>query len=62
MKDSVRIFEGAAGSSGIDREATVTRLPGSAPSEGTNAAPHPVYSLDGLMALALAVSRLEVSE
>ena len=61
MKDSVRIFEGATGS-GTDREATVTRLPGSAPSEGSNAAPHPVYSLDGLMALALAVSRLEVSE
>ena len=61
MKDSVRIFEGAAGS-GIDPEATVTRLPVSAPPEASNAAPHPVYSLDGLMALALAVSRLETSE
>jgi hypothetical protein len=61
MKDSVRIFEGAAGS-GIDSEATVTYLPVSAPSEGLSGAPHPVYSLDGLMALALAVSRLEVSE
>ena len=61
MKDSVRIFEGAVGN-GNTGEASVVRLPVSGRSESSNAAPHPVYSLDGLMALALAVSRLEVSE
>jgi hypothetical protein len=63
MKDSVRIFEGAREHTGIDGGATVVRLPvGTAATAGPEHAPHPVYSLDGLMALALAVSRLEVPE
>ena len=58
MKDSVLIFEGAAAHDIHDGLAQVVELPVSA--SGT--APHPVYSLDGLLALALAVSRLEGSE
>jgi hypothetical protein len=61
MKNSVRIFEGARGHEALDGGATVIRLPAPA-AEVEHAAPHAVYSLDGLLALALAVSRLEVSE
>ena len=61
MKDSVRIFEGAAAHDVHDGQAQVVQLPVSrSTTEGS--APHPVYSLDGLLALALAVSRLEGSE
>ncbi len=64
MKNSVRIFEGAREQAGIDGGSTVVRLPvAPATTAGPEqVAPHPVYSLDGLMALALAVSRLEVAE
>ena len=62
MKDTVRIFEGAAAHEGHDGLAPVVRLPISAPVADGATAPHPVYSLDGLLALALAVSRLEVAE
>jgi hypothetical protein len=61
MKNSVRIFEGARGHEALDRGATVIRLPVSAAGV-EQSAPHALYSLDGLLALALAVSRLEVSE
>jgi hypothetical protein len=61
MSKSVRIFEGVA-VRGIDGEAPVLRLPvAPAPSDRPDPAPHPVYSLDGLLALALAVRELEVS-
>ena len=59
MKDSVRIFEGDATHDGTDGLAPVVRLPLAEASTTRGAAPHPVYSLDGLVALALAVSRLE---
>jgi hypothetical protein len=61
MKNSVRIFEGARGHEALDGGAAVVRLPAPAV-ETEQVAPHPVYSLDGLLALALAVSRLEVAE
>ncbi len=62
MKDSVRIFEGDGQHDGTDGLAPVVVLPVADGSTTGGAAPHPVYSLDGLMALALAVRRLEASE
>jgi len=60
MKHRVRIFEGVPNHDHDGDLAPVVRLP-VAPVPNEDPAPHPVYSLDGLMALALAVSRLEVS-
>jgi hypothetical protein len=60
MKHRVRIFEGVPIHDDAGDLAPVVRLP-VAPAPSEDPAPHPVYSLDGLMALALAVSRLEVS-
>jgi hypothetical protein len=61
MKEAVRTVEGTPKLQGINGEAAGTRLSGStAPSQNTG--PHRVYSLDGLLALALAVQQLEVAE
>lgn len=60
MKDAVRIFEGVSVGGRPESEAQVLRLPVNNPFDGPDAAPHPVYSLDGLLALALAVRELEV--
>ncbi|MDP9242229.1 MAG: hypothetical protein M3O84_03540 [Actinomycetota bacterium] len=61
MKEAVHTVEGTPKLQRIDGEARGSRLSGStAPSQDTG--PHRVYSLDRLLALALAVQQLEVAE
>jgi hypothetical protein len=55
VKDAVGIVEGAPAPHRIG-----TDTPGSAETSAPDPAPHRVYSLDGLLALALAVQELEV--
>jgi hypothetical protein len=59
MKDTGRIFEGAVVGSRTEGDARVLQLP--VARTHPDPAPHPVYSLDGLLALALAVRDLEVT-
>ena len=62
MIDPVRTVEGTPAIRTIDGSAHGSRRPAApAPLDGT-ASPHREYSLDGLMALALAVQQLETSE
>jgi hypothetical protein len=61
MKDAVRTVEGAPALRTIDGEGHGSRHP-AAPGSSEGTMPHRVYSLDGLLALALAVQQLEVSE
>jgi hypothetical protein len=60
MKEAVRTVEGTPALRQIDGEGHGSRPASPASSEGTM--PHRVYSLDGLLALALAVQQLEVAE
>jgi hypothetical protein len=61
MKDAVRTVEGTPALRPIDGKGHGSRPASPASSEGSTM-PHRVYSLDGLMALALAVQQLEVAE
>jgi len=61
MKDALRTVEGTPALRLVDGDGHGSRSPASpAPSDRTM--PRRVYSLDGLLALALAIQQLEASE
>ena len=61
MKDALRTVEGAPALHPIDGEGHGSRRQAT-PTSAEGTMPHRMYSLDGLLALALAVQQLEVSE
>ena len=62
MKEPVLVFEGETASDGTNGTTHAVRPPVKpAASEGSGVSPHPMYSIEGLRALALAVRDLDVS-